>query len=280
MDGVVASRRLRKESRVNNVSINSEKSKSTLELRMFLSVLLILICFVVKTYFPGVLEKNKVVSIIYKEYKKSYDFSKMESKIVKTISTNLKPLNSHIGIYKEPIKKNKIEEIKKNETPLPATVQVTSANLKNEEISAISFIDENVEKIKNTGITFIKPIDGKITSEFGARESDNPKLNYYHTGTDIAANLGTKIKSVASGTVTNTGIDKYYGKYIDIKNGNIIIKYAHLNKIYVKNNKEIKQGEVIGEVGSTGNSTGPHLHIEMSIDGKFVDPQSLIKELI
>lgn len=72
-------------------------------------------------------------------------------------------------------------------------------------------------------------------------------------------------------------MDKYYGNYVVVENNEVRFKYAHMKEIKVKLNDEIKQGHIVGTVGSTGMSTGPHLHLEISINSRTVDPQNIIK---
>ena len=115
------------------------------------------------------------------------------------------------------------------------------------------------------------PITGRITSRYGVSSSIRSSR---HTGLDIAAAKGTPIKVVADGTVTFARYNGSYGNLVKIDHGNgLETWYAHTNKMYVKVGEQVKAGDVIAEVGSTGNSTGPHLHLEIRIDGKHVNPQ-------
>ena len=115
------------------------------------------------------------------------------------------------------------------------------------------------------------PITGRITSRYGVSSSIRSSR---HTGLDIAAAKGTPIKVVADGTVTFAKYNGSYGNLVKVDHGNgLETWYAHTNKMYVKVGEQVKAGDVIAEVGSTGNSTGPHLHLEIRIDGKHVNPQ-------
>ena len=122
------------------------------------------------------------------------------------------------------------------------------------------------------GINLIRPISGMITSRFGYRGSG------LHTGLDIAANTGTSIKAAASGVVTYSGTSTTgYGKYIVISHGDgIQTYYCHCSALYVEAGDEVAQGEVIAAVGSTGNSTGPHLHLEIRVNGVCQNPQNYL----
>lgn len=119
-----------------------------------------------------------------------------------------------------------------------------------------------------------KPISGTITSRYG--ESSRLRKST-HTGLDISATTGTDIKAVASGTVTCAKYRGSYGNLIKIDHGNgVETWYGHISKMYVKVGQEVKAGDVIAAVGSTGNSTGPHLHLEIRINGTHVNPQKYL----
>ena len=118
------------------------------------------------------------------------------------------------------------------------------------------------------------PVEGTITSRYGVssriRKSD-------HTGLDIAAKSGTDIKVVASGTVIFASYNGSYGNLVKIDHGNgVETWYAHTSKMYVKEGQTVEAGDVIAAVGSTGNSTGPHLHLEIRINGEHVNPQEYL----
>lgn len=148
----------------------------------------------------------------------------------------------------------------------------------NEEISASNLSQEelDIQNIKNT-TSFIKPIEGIISSKYGRRDTATGSVPKNHTGTDIAANLGTKIKSATDGEVVLASSEGDYGNHLKIQIGEVSIIYAHCNQLYVKQGDKITQGQEIAEVGSTGNSTGPHLHFEIRISERCVDPQSILE---
>ena len=124
------------------------------------------------------------------------------------------------------------------------------------------------------GITLIKPITGTITSRFGAVSRIRSSA---HTGLDIAASTGTSIKAAASGTISYAGYKGSYGNLVIINHGNSVeTYYAHCSKIYVSVGDTVSQGDVIAAVGSTGNSTGPHLHLEVRINGVAYNPQNYV----
>ena len=163
-----------------------------------------------------------------------------------------------IGGAQENIEENKEENEQSNQ----------NENLSEEE--------QEILKIKNTA-NFIKPIDGTISSSYGLRENATGRVPKNHTGVDIAAVTGTKIKAATDGEVVMVSEEGDYGKHIKMQIGEVSVIYAHCNNIYVKEGDKITQGQEIAEVGSTGNSTGPHLHFEIRISEKTVDPQKIVE---
>ena len=126
----------------------------------------------------------------------------------------------------------------------------------------------------NIGITLIKPISGVITSRFGSRESIRSSP---HRGLDIAAPTGTPIKAAAAGTVVSAGYSGSYGNMILISHGNgVQTLYGHCSVLNVSKGQAVTQGQIIGKVGTTGNVTGPHLHLEVRINGVLYNPQNYV----
>ena len=127
---------------------------------------------------------------------------------------------------------------------------------------------------KNIGITLIKPISGTITSKFASRSSVRVGA---HTGLDIAAPKGTSIKAAAGGTVIHAGWKGALGNLVIISHGNgVQTYYGHCSTICVTAGQTVSQGDVIAKVGSTGNSTGPHLHLEVRLNGVALNPQNYV----
>lgn len=136
--------------------------------------------------------------------------------------------------------------------------------------------EQDIVDTKNT-TTFIKPVEGSVSSKFGQRDTATGSVPKNHTGTDIAANMGTKIIASTDGEVVLYSEEGDYGKHIKIQIGEVSIIYAHCNNIYVKQGDTVKQGQEIAEVGSTGNSTGPHLHFEIRYKERVLDPQKILE---
>lgn len=149
-------------------------------------------------------------------------------------------------------------------------------NSENQETKEVSQMEQDANHIK-ASINFIKPINGKISSGFGARNSTTASVPKNHTGTDIAAEKGTKILSATEGKVILASSTGDYGNHLIIQTNDITLVYAHCNKLYVKEGENVKQGQEIAEVGKTGNATGPHLHFEIRYQDRYVDPQLILE---
>lgn len=177
--------------------------------------------------------------------------------------------NEETDINNEEIKEtnseneNIVEEVKKEDD-----------NTSN--ISSINEMELDINNL-NAAYKFIKPLNGTVSSGFGARESQYQNVRGYHTGIDIAANSGTPILASMQGIVELVSSDGDYGKHVKIRCNNVYTLYAHCSKILVKEGQIVAEGQEIARVGSTGNSTGPHLHFEIRIDDRFVDPAKVIK---
>jgi murein DD-endopeptidase MepM/ murein hydrolase activator NlpD len=123
-----------------------------------------------------------------------------------------------------------------------------------------------------SGNTWVKPAEGRITSEFG------PRWGTQHKGLDIGAASGTPLRAVGDGVVK---LSRWYGGYgnaviIDHGNG-VTTLYGHASELDVKAGQRVTAGQLIGKVGSTGDSTGPHLHLEVRVNDKHIDPEPWLK---
>lgn len=161
------------------------------------------------------------------------------------------------------------------------TVQVAQAQME-EKVSALVAEEqakkEEEEKSKypniNGVLLAVTPVSGSITSRFGVVSSIRSGA---HTGTDIAAPTGTPIKAVANGTVTFAERSGSYGNLIKITHENgVETWYGHCSKLYATVGQQVKAGDIIAAVGSTGNSTGPHLHLEIRVNGTAINPQNYL----
>ena len=154
------------------------------------------------------------------------------------------------------------------------TVQVAQAKVE-EKVEALIKEDERTKKPVVNGILLaVTPVQGRITSRYGHMSSRRAGA---HTGTDIACAKGTPIKAVADGTVTFAGWSGSYGKLIKVSHGNgVETWYAHCTDLYGTVGQQVNSGDTIATVGSTGNSTGNHLHLEIRINGSAVNPQKYL----
>ena len=125
-----------------------------------------------------------------------------------------------------------------------------------------------------------EPVTGEIdfSSPYGVRVDPFLHVPAMHTGIDFRGTFGEPIHATAAGTVTSAGWSGGYGQMVEVDHGNgLATRYGHLSEIDVKVGQSIRIGQVVGRLGSTGRSTGPHLHYETRVDGEAVDPQKFLK---
>ena len=235
--------------------------------------------------------EEEVASAITKDMIVTYKYYEiaLNESVIDTVST----IEDAEELINE-IKENKQEELEQNNINLTvtekyteekvetSTIEIARVNLNSKVDTAIEeekARKEEEERIKNmpdvNGIKLATaPITGTITSRYGVSSSIRSSR---HTGLDIAATKGTPIKVVADGTVTFARYNGSYGYLVKVNHGNgVETWYAHTSKMYVTVGQEVKAGDVIALVGSTGNSTGPHLHFEIRINGEHVNPQNYL----
>ena len=125
-----------------------------------------------------------------------------------------------------------------------------------------------------------KPVIGEVdmSSPFGMRMDPFLGRPAIHTGIDLRGEIGEPVRATATGNVTIAGREGGYGNMVEISHGNgLATRYGHLSEITVKNGQVVRIGEIVGRIGSTGRSTGPHLHYETRINGEAVDPQKFLR---
>jgi murein DD-endopeptidase MepM/ murein hydrolase activator NlpD len=150
------------------------------------------------------------------------------------------------------------------------------------QLYRINVTRAQVERLNRTLalVPYRKPVIGEVefTSGFGVRSDPFLGRPAMHTGLDFRAASGDPVRATANGKVVSSGWAGGYGRMVEIDHGNgLSTRYGHLSEIGVKVGDRIKIGQVIGAVGSTGRSTGPHLHYETRIDGDAVDPQKFLR---
>lgn len=116
------------------------------------------------------------------------------------------------------------------------------------------------------------------TSGFGLRKHPITKIWQFHSGTDLRARY-EPVMSVMNGTVSDSGENSILGRYVKINHGWIESIYAHLSKVFVISSEQVHGGQVLGISGNSGRSTAPHLHLSISVAGKFIDPLRALKIL-
>lgn len=160
--------------------------------------------------------------------------------------------------------------------------EVKTETLEETEKAIVAVADkEKEEKEKSSALAIINnvklsvlPVNGRITSRYGEASSIRSST---HTGLDIACQTGTDIKVISSGIVICAKKSGAYGNLVKIDHGQgIETWYGHCSKIYVKEGAKVEAGDIIAAVGSTGNSTGPHLHFEIRVEGNTVNPQNYV----
>ena len=125
-----------------------------------------------------------------------------------------------------------------------------------------------------------EPVTGEIdfSSPYGVRVDPFLRVQAMHTGIDFRGTFGEPIHATAAGTVTSAGWNGGYGQMVEVDHGNgLATRYGHLSEIDVKVGQSIRVGQVVGRLGSTGRSTGPHLHYETRVDGEAVNPEKFLK---
>ncbi len=186
------------------------------------------------------------------------------------VLTYLKEKNSDLQIEIKEVHTRNVEDIKTDSLDVAKSNILNKLKL-NDKVEQV--VEENTENVNGIKIASL-PVNGNITSRYGV--SSRIRVST-HTGLDIGAVTGTPIKVVANGTVESACYSGSYGNLIKINHGNgVETWYGHTSKMYVKAGQKVQAGDIIAEVGSTGNSTGPHLHFEIRINGQHVNPQNYL----
>lgn len=154
------------------------------------------------------------------------------------------------------------------------TLVVTS--MKDEFTALTDEIEDELEYLDC--LPDLVPVEGRISSGFGYRIHPVTGLRSFHYGIDITNNRGTDVQAAGSGVVVFSGWSGGFGKVIIISHGyGYETVYAHNNQLFVEAGDKINKGDIISEIGTTGTSTGPHLHFEIRIDGEAIDPTSVLR---
>lgn len=215
-------------------------------------------------------------TITYKFYEIALNGS--EKTYVNTLEDAINVVDKIKQEYKDAKDLQIVEKYTENkEEVATSSVEVAQSDLKN-------IINTKVEKEESkqqktiADISGIKissiPVKGQITSRYG---EGSRRRRSSHTGLDIGAKSGTGIHVVADGIVTFAGTKGSYGKLVKVNHGKgVETWYAHCSKIYTTQGAKVQSGDIISVVGSTGNSTGPHLHLEIRLNGNTINPQKYL----
>ncbi len=179
--------------------------------------------------------------------------------------------NESINASNETNTENSIVENEVIEENTNETVGVGGSD----ENITLSQDEQDIAYIKENA-SIIVPLKGTVTSGYGPR-TPTDIISANHAGVDIGANEGTEIIAAMEGTVELVSSYGDYGNHVKITNGEVSTLYAHCSVICVNQGDYVTQGQKIAEVGNTGRTTGPHLHFEISREGRTVNPESIIE---
>lgn len=155
--------------------------------------------------------------------------------------------------------------------------EIDNAVIEDTSLASSEKKEQTNEEYIKSNFSFVKPVEGVVSSEFGPRNSDNPIVSKNHLGIDIAANTGTVIRAAMDGKVTVSSKIGDYGQHIKIVNNDVTTLYAHCSKLYVKEGDVVTKGQEIAEVGETGKATGPHLHFEIIRGITYINPRNILQ---
>jgi murein DD-endopeptidase MepM/ murein hydrolase activator NlpD len=166
----------------------------------------------------------------------------------------------------------------KDEKGLTHQLRIDIERLESEAASQEESLSDLVKLLQSKKVMLahtpsIWPVHGWVTSGFGFRINPFTGLTQMHEGLDISNRVGTPVVATADGIVSDTGKDYFLGNVVVISHGfGMTTRYAHLNKIFIRAGQKVKRGDKIAEVGTTGRSTGPHLHYEVRVNGVPANP--------
>ena len=215
-----------------------------------------------KAYISKLEDAQNVLNQLVEKNSENKDSISIEQKYETKLRDFVSTEQAVASLYKEEVKKTTEVAVKTN-------TSVTTRS--SEKISTSTKISNAAP---NLGVNLAQPVSGKLTSRYGEKSSIRSSA---HTGLDIANSTGTPIKAAASGTVVFAGTKGSYGRMVIISHGNgVQTYYGHCSSLDVSVGQTVSQGQVIAKMGSTGNSTGSHLHLEIRVNGSSVNPQKYL----
>lgn len=186
---------------------------------------------------------------------------------------------STVTVQPEPEPDPSVEETDVSEEPpaIPAAgTLVAASNYSGQELPK----NYTMDQLSLGELETVTPVLGHLNSVYGYRDSPINGKYQFHGGVDIGGQMGDPIAAFATGTVEYTGEDDSYGLYLQVDHGNGVKSfYAHCSKIVVTKGQTVSMGEKVAEVGSTGDSTGPHLHLEMKYEKMHLNPAYYVEFL-
>lgn len=271
------------------------------KVRIFATISITAVIFLVVTsifslsFFTRQHNSSDEVSKLQKQLKKSLKQERLLDKQIAELKKNREKQEAAFKAEKEHLLSNAVSELTERSHLIKEIVgtigiKLPKETLSDEKNSGGPFIadlplqqDQLIYRadryIKTISLLpFGQPIKGKITSRYGKRRDPLNHKSAFHPGVDIRGKRGEEIKATADGVVKKAFKNGGYGNYVMIDHGNgYTTAFAHMQKYLVRRGDRVKRGQVIGLVGNTGRSTGPHLHYEVALNGKTINPYNFIK---
>ena len=227
-------------------------------------------------------EQREQILLAETEELKSFEAAASERR--QEVSRLLKEKGTELANYQAQINagEGSLAELEKDIAAQEKNIKVMEAEIRKKEEEARKAAEKAGKTYNTVAIGNIKfmwpcPSSARVTSNFGDRESPTEGASSNHKGIDIGASTGSGIVAAASGTVTISTYSYSAGNYIMIHHGGgVYTVYMHCSELLVSAGQEVTQGQVIAKVGSTGYSTGPHLHFGIRVDGKYVNPAKYV----
>ena len=280
----IANRRRRGTISANNINFSNEKRKMSLLTKIFIQTITSMCIFGIAYFMHQ--NNSSIIENIKPVLSQDINFEEIYNKG----STSVQSFMSFIE--KEDSKEennlnNNLEENKAQENVTENVNQTETENQNNIETEnqvgmggtaetvILSQDEQDIAYIKENA-SIIMPVNGTLTSGYGKR-TPTDIISENHAGIDLGASVGTEIIAAMEGTVELVSSYGDYGNHLKITNGEISTLYAHCSKILVNQGEYISQGQKIAEVGNTGRTTGPHLHFEISRNGRTVNPTAILQ---
>lgn len=236
------------------------------------------------------LSRKDMVQSIAEHDKKLLEYIKNQRDEIEQKKTTLEAQRASVEASKAKLesRRKQLEEVSREKSSLMTRLKADTEALEREYDKLNNYakeIESKILQMQSTGTTYSGgvmqwplPSSSRITSRFGYRNHPVLKRKKLHTGLDIGARSGSTVVAASSGTVIHSGWLGSYGKTIMIDHGGgIVTLYAHNSSLVVSKGQSVSRGQTISKVGSTGMSTGPHLHFEVRKNGKYVDPLGWVK---